>query len=271
MTTFQQQFETIFTTHLVRELAALDRHCPVYESDAVTANRAEMMGCVERAFISSGFALGRAKTATEVMEEREALVTPLRAAYESQLAGLRSQLAQRREREAGNIWFWQGDGEDHLESLVCDVVIPAEKLRRIVDACNEYHKTLQTAGHAIPTLLAGATLTEELVPAIQELVALRERVREFIGGNILALDDAIDCAEFRGMCSFAEGLKAIRTVAEEAQGIREVQQLNKPKYDPCDPGNWREGEACEGALRKETVVNGRYVYTDTGPLETADH
>lgn len=32
------------------------------------------------------------------------------------------------------VWFWQGDGCDHLESLACPVVIEADELRRLVNA-----------------------------------------------------------------------------------------------------------------------------------------
>lgn len=34
---------------------------------------------------------------------------------------------------SGNYWLWQGDGEDHLESLTCPVLIPAAELKYMVD------------------------------------------------------------------------------------------------------------------------------------------
>lgn len=38
-----------------------------------------------------------------------------------------------RDGESGDgVWHWQGDGEDHLESLTCPIVIRAQDLRRLV-------------------------------------------------------------------------------------------------------------------------------------------
>ncbi len=37
-----------------------------------------------------------------------------------------------RDVEAGNVWYWQGDGSDHLESLTCPVVIHAQDLRELL-------------------------------------------------------------------------------------------------------------------------------------------
>ena len=40
-------------------------------------------------------------------------------------------VALRRERD-GEVWYWQGDGADHLESLTCPVLIEAEDLRKLL-------------------------------------------------------------------------------------------------------------------------------------------
>lgn len=208
MSPLQKQFEKIFASNLKRELC-----------NHPAATVAES---VERAFISSGFALEVARTATEWAEERDKLIMPIRAAYERQIAELRAELRDARQFKKGEVWLWQGDGNDHLESITCPVVITANDLR--------------------------------------EIALIRDRVREFIGGNILALDDAIEMAEFRGLNGFAEGLKAIRTVAEEAQGLRPIQDINKV-LEPVSPLRQTPGDS----------MSGMYVYRDTGPLETADH
>jgi len=39
--------------------------------------------------------------------------------------------ALHRER-VGEVWYWQCDGEDHLESLSCPVLIDAEDLRTLL-------------------------------------------------------------------------------------------------------------------------------------------
>ena len=40
--------------------------------------------------------------------------------------------ALQRERQ-GEVWYWQGDGEDHLESLACPVLIEADDLRALLE------------------------------------------------------------------------------------------------------------------------------------------
>ncbi len=53
----------------------------------------------------------------------------------TRLAGENSILRATRFKEFNNeeCWIWQGDGEDHLESLVCPVVIRASDLQSIID------------------------------------------------------------------------------------------------------------------------------------------
>lgn len=65
----------------------------------------------------------------------------------------RRELVAHREKAHGNYWGWQGDGEDHLESLSCPVLIPAQSLREIVEKlresegkCAEMRSLLQTDG-----------------------------------------------------------------------------------------------------------------------------
>lgn len=42
------------------------------------------------------------------------------------------EMATRRRLAKDEIWFWQGDGEDHLESLTCPIIITPEALREIL-------------------------------------------------------------------------------------------------------------------------------------------
>lgn len=51
---------------------------------------------------------------------------------DKRIAELTSQLNMVRLYEQKEVWYWQGDGEDHLESLVCPVVINAEDLRELL-------------------------------------------------------------------------------------------------------------------------------------------
>jgi hypothetical protein len=70
----------------------------------------------------------------------------------------------------GNFWVYQGDGEDHIESLTCPVVIDPARLKRILETANIYHAALQRIGSALD-LLAGSDLTKACTPAIEALVA----------------------------------------------------------------------------------------------------
>lgn len=49
-----------------------------------------------------------------------------------EIAWLRRELETARDMLRGDYWFWQGDGEDHLESLVCPVVIRADDLAALI-------------------------------------------------------------------------------------------------------------------------------------------
>jgi len=40
--------------------------------------------------------------------------------------------ALQRERQ-GEVWYWQGDGNDNLESLTCPVLIEADDLRALLE------------------------------------------------------------------------------------------------------------------------------------------
>lgn len=39
--------------------------------------------------------------------------------------------------ERGEVWYWQGDGEDHPESLTCPVIMKAHALREFLTARDE--------------------------------------------------------------------------------------------------------------------------------------
>lgn len=47
--------------------------------------------------------------------------------------------------QTGNVWFWQGDGENHLESLTCAVVIGAEELRELLSRPTKNEEPMPTA------------------------------------------------------------------------------------------------------------------------------
>lgn len=51
---------------------------------------------------------------------------------EAEVDRLRAQLATHRHAALNNYWVWQGDDDDHLESLVCPVMIPPDVLLKML-------------------------------------------------------------------------------------------------------------------------------------------
>ncbi len=49
---------------------------------------------------------------------------------------LLAEVSLHRDKSSGTYWAWQGQGEDHLESLVCPVLIAAADLRSLLTADN---------------------------------------------------------------------------------------------------------------------------------------
>jgi len=49
-----------------------------------------------------------------------------------EIADLKLELSTRYCESIGETWYWQGDGEDHLESTTCPIIIPAEQLRQLI-------------------------------------------------------------------------------------------------------------------------------------------
>jgi len=58
-------------------------------------------------------------------EKAEAELT----ARDRELENERGRRRMAEQRVSGEVWYWQGDGEDHLESLTCPVIISAEAMR----------------------------------------------------------------------------------------------------------------------------------------------
>jgi hypothetical protein len=50
----------------------------------------------------------------------------------AEIARLKSETRVMRDATNGDLWFWQGDGEDRLESLVCPVVIHPSELQALI-------------------------------------------------------------------------------------------------------------------------------------------
>ena len=71
-----------------------------------------------------------------VMKAKDDQIASLQQYIEYQkedIANLQKSLTMIIDKEAGDYWTWQGDGEDHLNSLCCPVLINANDLKDIVD------------------------------------------------------------------------------------------------------------------------------------------
>ena len=83
-----------------------------------------------------------AKTADSAVRTTERLTDEIkRMAVE--IGKLKGELALRRAKEAGEYWCWQGDGGDHLDTLVCPVLIPASELLKLKRWCEQTISGLQ--------------------------------------------------------------------------------------------------------------------------------
>lgn len=49
-----------------------------------------------------------------------------------EISKLRGELKLRQQKEVGEVWYWEQDGENNLESLSCPVVIPVEQLKQFI-------------------------------------------------------------------------------------------------------------------------------------------
>ena len=85
--------------------------------------------------------LAEAKAARETAElvaadrnNRATTLTKLLDREHERCDDLRRRLLLHSQKAADEYWAWQGDGEDHLESLTCPVLIPATELRNIIAA-----------------------------------------------------------------------------------------------------------------------------------------
>ena len=90
----------------------------------------------------------RLHAANEQVSETE--IAKLLAVIESQAAELAREKENRKlaeQRAGGEVWYWQGNEEDHLESLTCPIIISAEAMRAL-DA--ELSRCLRGVVYAAP-------------------------------------------------------------------------------------------------------------------------
>jgi hypothetical protein len=83
----------------------------------------------------------------------------------------------------GNFWTYQGDGEDHLESLTCPVIIHPMRLKGAIDNCNAYGIVLQKIGSALD-LMPGEDIGEAALKAILKMKSARHNATLADAGGV---------------------------------------------------------------------------------------
>lgn len=215
-----KQIEGIFATHVAREMAG--RH---------VIGLLELQEMIKRAFDSSGFGLSPRKTAMQVLDERDEWLLPIRAEYDRTIAELRAALAEARQFKIGHVWFWQGDGHDHPESIACPVVMSQHNLRELIakiDKADALYDSAYVAG-----LGAGYNL------GVVEDNAGLQRAIQARSGYLKVLKDKHRPTSDREPADFyAVGMASM----SDSQALQSFSREIK-----------------------------KYEYRDSGPLETADH
>lgn len=77
----------------------------------------------------------RYRWASVYSSKRQALLADLGqdvVAMREEIKTLKAELKLHRLKASGSYWAWQGDGDDHLESLVCPVIIWPDDLRKMI-------------------------------------------------------------------------------------------------------------------------------------------
>lgn len=77
----------------------------------------------------------------DIFQELEAAL----AEVKKQAVALQNEVVALRRERQGEVWYYQGDGEDKLESLTCPVLIEAEDLRAIVQRRDKLQEALWDA------------------------------------------------------------------------------------------------------------------------------
>lgn len=88
-----------------------------------------------------------------------------------------------RQVENGNYWVYQGDGEDHLESLTCPVIINPMRLKGAIDNCNAYGIALQKIGSALD-IMPGEDIGEVALKAVLKIKSARHNATLADAGGV---------------------------------------------------------------------------------------
>lgn len=99
---------------------------------------------------------------------------------EQQIANLRHELADRYSLQQKDVWYWQGDGEDHPATLSCSVLIQANDLRALIAGTPAQIAALELAKTKAEGLLAflSGQGNDDQAKAASELLELLAGLKE---------------------------------------------------------------------------------------------
>lgn len=91
-------------------------------------------------------------------------VDQIKSLYEDRIAELENEMVALHRERRGEVWYWQGDGEDHVESLTCPILIePSDFIARIAEAVKEERERIFALIKEYPSKYGGADSIGELV------------------------------------------------------------------------------------------------------------
>lgn len=155
----------------------------------------------------------------------------LAAGWEEEARSIQSNLDRYKEicdvhrrENAGETWFWQGDGFDFPESIACPVIMQAGKLRAMLDEIASLRQQLadaQSQLHACPTCGANCKDCECVEKKLATVPAERDELRR-------ELDLLVEPTFSDELCRYMDIINNTGVDSEQAKQF-EVEQLQGAK------------------------------------------
>jgi len=158
---------------------------------------------------------------------------------------LRRRLAMYIDKAEGQYWVWQGDGEDHPDSLTCPVLVPAEQVREWI-----FHQQEHEKAEAACAAVAGYVADDE------ECERCDDCGRRYLG--VYGVSDAT-WHKLTGR-SDGSGLLCICCAAARAREVGLVLhwdgQTEAEAEDRCQAIHRLHAEKAKGAMPEPTALRG---------------
>lgn len=102
----------------------------------------------------------------DIFQELEAALADVK----KEAAKLQNEVVALHRERQGEVWYYQGDGEDKLESLTCPVLIEAEDLRALLK--------VPTQERLLPIIHDDPNIKDELAYFMEDIQRIFEVVRQ---------------------------------------------------------------------------------------------